>query len=812
MRNEIVTYGVDMNEDGGYNKNVSAGFVCGGQVGKYYMLHGRERGGKMRKNNGKNREVICLLMLICLFAGMCFSGCGKEDEQPDQESRDEQESQTDQENPVDPEDPDGEWSLDSGTLRAGYRSVSMDMDILGMENQLLDMKCMAAEGGIYVTGARLNQGEMETAVYWIPSDQEPRQLLSIPQEKQMAWCKTPEGIAVLGMQAEVTEQDIKRLFTLHVFRGENLEQEETWDLTEAVTAAGVTDKAFSAMAVEGKELLLAVQSDKTLLVIDLSAGTVEQTIAVASDPECLRYIDEEHALGISANGVLYAFTPKNGGWEVKSDKVIAQSGTLQHCVIGEKWILGGSRTELYAVPVSGSGTVNTEKERKIMDYEYGLEPGSSLWFDEESSQGILATWDQDKRKIGLYFLSGSALAEKEDDREVITMSGFDIMPEMMADVAEFNQYSDKYRVEVTEAEGADIEDIVLRLETQLMAGQGSDLLVVNTWTWFQDYVANGYLEDLMPYIRRDLNPEDYVQSALYAYEKDGSVYALQKAFGLGVLISDTRVTKGAASWDLQEMYRLAEGSKVPFFLTDLDRVSVLKLCLQWMGDGIFDLEQVKESILFAGKYGNDPAKNLINLQEARLGEDYMTDDRTISNPLALADLEMYYGENTVVIGYPRDWGYRAVQGNNGAPSINAASTHKEGAWTFIRFLLEREQQFAIGDTEGFPVLKEAFDQRLEKYLKPMTYDIYLPEAGGIITVENTYSLPRSMSSIESMTQEQIDRLRTLVDDSGVSVWQHMEVSDIVVEEASAYYQGDKTIEDVMDAIRGRVEMYTSERE
>lgn len=753
----------------------------------------------MKKSSRKSRAAICLLTLICLFAGMCFGGCGKEEEQADQESQGNQDDQS------------GEWSFANGFLYAGYRSVSMDMDMLGMENQLLDMKCMAARDGVYVIGARLNQGEVETAVYRIRPGQEPRQLVSIPQEKQMAWCKTPEGIAVLGMQAEVTEQGIKRLFTLHVFGGEDLEQEETWELTEAVAAAGATESAFSAMAVEGNELLLAVQSAKTLLVMDLSAGTVEQTVAAASDQKYLQYTDAEHVIGISANNGLYMFTPKNGGQEAKADKVIVQSGALQHCAIGEKWILGGSGKGLYAVPLSSSGTVEAEKERKLMDYAYGLEAESSLWFDEESGQGTVATWNQDKRKVGIYSLSQSVLAETEDDRETVTLSGFDITPELMADVAEFNQYSDKYRIEVTEVEGTEIEDIVLRLETQLMTGQGADLLVVNTWLWFQDYVENGYLEDLTPYIQRDLNPEDYVQSALYAYEKNGRVYALQKAFGLSVLLSDTRVTKGADSWDLQEMYRLAERSDVPFFLADLDRISVLERCLKWMGDGVLDLDRVREAILFAGKYGNDPAKNLIDLQEARLGEDYMTDEQTVSTPLALADLEMYYGENTVVIGYPRDWGYRAVQSNYGAPSINAGSTHKEGAWAFIRFLLDRERQYAIGDTEGFPVLKEAFDRRLEKYLKPMTYDIYLPEMG-IITVENTYTLPRSVTSIESMTQEQIDRLRALAEDSGVTIWQDMQAADIVVEEADAYYQGDKTIEEVMDAIRGRMEMYKSERE
>ena len=108
--------------------------------------------------------------------------------------------------------------------------------------------------------------------------------------------------------------------------------------------------------------------------------------------------------------------------------------------------------------------------------------------------------------------------------------------------------------------------------------------------------------------------------------------------------------------------------------------------------------------------------------------------------------------------------------NDYALSINKASEHKDGAWAFINFMMGRNYQFSEVPENRFPVLKEAYDAMLEKYLKPNSYDIYLPEAGGIIMVENGWTLSRSMSTIDAMTQEQIERLRKLVDESGVDIW------------------------------------------
>ena len=692
----------------------------------------------------------------------------------------------------------------SEMLTASYRSVSLDMELLGMENQLLDLQCLAVENGVYGAGERLNQGRMETAVYRIRKGEEPDQVLSLPEEALIAWCRTQDGIAILGQKAETTESGVRKLFVLHTFGGEALEEAQEWLLTDAFEEAEIGNVAFGdAMAMEGENLILSEKMGKNLYVVDLAAEKVTRTIAMELPVEMLQYDSEDMVSAITMNGDLHTIRPSTGGVETKEQAMFGQYGAMQHWFIGKDRIWGGSAQGLH---------VSSErKERKLADYAYGLEPLSSLWMEEGGSRGILAGWNQETRKLGIYFFSDSE-QEAADDREVLTMYGFGVDEEYRKAASEFNQSSDEYRIEVLEEEGAGIEDMAARLETQLMSGQGADLLLVSNWAWFRDYAENGYLEDLMPYIQRDLNPEDYVQSALFAYRKGEAVYAMEGSFALTLLVTDAQFTQGASDWTVEDFYRLARESGISRLGNGLDRRAVLIQCLKWLGEGVYDRELVRQSILFAEQYGMDPSAASEDRAEGKPGRDYMIQEVTLTSPLSLADIQEYYGENIVFMGYPGMQGAKVIHANFDAVSINKSSGHKDGAWAFIRFLLGREYQFTMDGT-GFPLWKEAYEARIAYYRRPKTYDVYLPEAGGIITVENKHTLPRSMSEIESMSEEQIRLLDRLVEESKVNIWEaETNAVNIILEEAESYYRGDKDVEQVLDVILSRLEMYRGERE
>ncbi|MCI9437865.1 MAG: hypothetical protein HFH85_11965 [Lachnospiraceae bacterium] len=229
-----------------------------------------------------------------------------------------------------------------------------------------------------------------------------------------------------------------------------------------------------------------------------------------------------------------------------------------------------------------------------------------------------------------------------------------------------------------------------------------------------------------------------------------------------------------------------------------------------IGEGVYDTGQVRHCIMFAEKYGEEHSAS-DGSTEGILGRDYMFEERAIASPLALADILEYYGKDAVLMGYPGMEGGKVIHCNLGAVSISKSSGRKEGAWAFIRFLLGREYQLAMEGT-GVPLLREAYEAEVAYYQKPVTYQVYLPEAGGIITVERNHTLPRSMSEMDAMSDEQVRLLDSLAEESTIDIWEaEPEAVSIIMEGSESYYRGDKEIEQVLEVIQSRLNVYRGER-
>ncbi|MCM1065181.1 MAG: extracellular solute-binding protein, partial [Eubacterium sp.] len=122
-------------------------------------------------------------------------------------------------------------------------------------------------------------------------------------------------------------------------------------------------------------------------------------------------------------------------------------------------------------------------------------------------------------------------------------------------------------------------------------------------------------------------------------------------------------------------------------------------------------------------------------------------------------------------------------------SIYSNSPNKEGAWAFMEFLLSEEEQSWYGsDLGGFPVRKDAF----EAYLERPYHAVY--NMADDHTSEETIRMLRDM--MEHLRMSQIVR--------------NGEISGIVAEETQAYFAGDKTVEQCVEIIQNRVQLYLDE--
>lgn len=386
-------------------------------------------------------------------------------------------------------------------------------------------------------------------------------------------------------------------------------------------------------------------------------------------------------------------------------------------------------------------------------------------------------------------------------KKVVTLDIGEPSLQMQEAIDRFNAGNDTYCIEVVDNTG--VSDVISVRAAKLTAGDGPDIFAAGADTHFQEFVEKGVLEDLKPYIEADLKEEEYLTELLYAYESDGKVYAIETEFQIIGMIGAKEIFGDMTGWTPQEAIALMEAHPEIGRFENAEPLDVLRDFWLFGGMDKTDYDMLRECILFAEKYG----KLLEDDEEEVLGGNVLVAGGSLKTPLSLANYASLYDTEICFIGFPRADRNGFLTGNGGL-SINAASPNKEGAWAFLRFLLEEEYQSGL--EYSFSVRKDVFEQRLAEYSVAPTFELYIPETGETVTVETTY-FSTNGKEIKPLTEEEtayLEKLaRSCISTSGevnYGAW------EIIYEEAGAYFSDDRSIDEVMDAIENRVELWMKE--
>lgn len=686
-------------------------------------------------------------------------------------------------------------------LIADYRQFTTD-------ETLLEMIGLLSDHYAYIAGIRQTPEAtgMETAIYRMGWEEEELQLIATyPDEKILQWCMGENGqIGILSSRMRGADT-LEREYVLHLLEEESLTE-------QTCTLEGKTDFSRDpAMALREGEMAVTDSMGKEVAFFDSTTGVLQKSIATEETPLYLAYQGDK-LTGISGSGSMYLYDSKTGSRKKTTEGLFGETGTVRYGAIYEKEVLLATGSGLYSVTLKDLGCT------QVADYlEYDILPGDGLAATENAATGDyqLLTWSNAEGRAEICRLRSVSGADAEAaEKEVILLSFYSRNFELQDAVVAFNKSSDKYRIEIEWGEeSGDYIGYWNTVWTALMTGGGPDLLSVSQQMNFNDYIRQGMLEDLTPYIEADLNPEDYVESALYAYRQGDSVYGLMGSFVLNTQITKQSLFTESGTgfetgmgWTFEEMAAAAAANpQIKAYKENTDALEVLRDCVFFGGIAYNDYETLSQAILFAERYG----KGLAPGEEAVLGENVLVADVQLNIALNWADIQALYGDDIVVAGFPRN-DRQGVAQSGIAWSINRNSGHKEGAWAFLRFLLSGQYQERRAG--GFSVYRDIFEKELMKYSEPDSYQLYLPEAGGIITITNTYHLPASGLEIEAMTQDQIETVRKLAENSEVYEFSEDDGAwNIIYEEAGAYFAGDRTIEKTMEILQNRMDVYLSEK-
>ena len=165
-----------------------------------------------------------------------------------------------------------------------------------------------------------------------------------------------------------------------------------------------------------------------------------------------------------------------------------------------------------------------------------------------------------------------------------------------------------------------------------------------------------------------------------------------------------------------------------------------------------------------------------------------------------------FGEDITMVGYPNDFGIKGtfIMPNNRF-TISSQSKNGEGAWQFVRQFFTEEAQDK--QEYNFPILESSLDKMGEK---SMERQYYLNDNGEKVYEDDIYYIGDTEIKIDPLTKEEVEKVKQFIY-SVDNVYDFNEsINNIINEEVSAYFSGQKTAKEVAQIIQSRLSIFVNE--
>jgi len=425
-------------------------------------------------------------------------------------------------------------------------------------------------------------------------------------------------------------------------------------------------------------------------------------------------------------------------------------------------------------------------------------------------------------------------------KEILVVAGLDIFGDtsITSRIYHFNKESTDYRVEIKDyAESFDYADyysnpdpnayatayaaLAEAMYLDMMNGEGPDIIMTSYgMSSLERFEAKGLLVDLYELSKKDetFDKANYVQSILSVYENDGKLFQFPLSFNLQGLVGPVRLIGDRTGWTVEqfnEMVNALPEGVLP--MVNNTQSTLLSACLRAsMGTFVdfsknevnFENDEFYKLLDLAKTYGQDD-----DAEVPMYSDDYYNgaDGSTYVDPwelmstgkLALTEAYVYgpssisqhrydFGEEVSFVGYPSADKSGLSCSVNLSFAISSESSNQQASWDFVKGFISEDYQNS--QYNGIPVLQSALDKQLDKALNP-------PEQEGMYDMYYGYEL----------TQEDADLYIELINAVSSKTQGDEQILAIILEEVPAYFNGQKTEQDVAAIIQNRVKTFVSEK-
>jgi len=418
-------------------------------------------------------------------------------------------------------------------------------------------------------------------------------------------------------------------------------------------------------------------------------------------------------------------------------------------------------------------------------------------------------------------------------------------------ILDFNQKDPDYRIKVVEYTSLvdDWNDAITKLNTEIIAGDIPDILIVNEQLPINSYESKGLLEDLTPYLEGIELLPSIVKATSAA---DGKLYKIASSFYIATTTGNSDVVGDYPGWNMSEFTDIIAAnpgkSALPSYYTQSQYMAMAKAFTlsefvnYSTGEVKFDSPDFIELLNWIKTLPPDDENGVYNYTAPEFD---MANGNLIANPTGITGFtdimkyEALYGGKMVYKGFP-------CESKNGHAlmlttplAMSSTSPNKDGAWRFMSTILSEDyfNSLEMYMDYGFPTVQSVFDKAVEgamtENMNPdQIYDMTIsldgsgsygaggtgddvePSSGTIYPkgkITLTGNGADQVFEFFALTDEQLDKFLEMLDNISSSFTNDETLGGIIDEELAPFYSGQKTAEEVAKIIQSRAGIYVNEQ-
>lgn len=422
----------------------------------------------------------------------------------------------------------------------------------------------------------------------------------------------------------------------------------------------------------------------------------------------------------------------------------------------------------------------------------------------------VASWDGDAKDLVYHKVSEAKEGERPKRKELViaTLQSDSNLQQLVTD---FNNSQQEYSVKIqklTDIKDSNQQDALTRLGAMLLTKDAPDMLWLQNVNDRESLAEKGYLTDLRPFLEKSekLSENDFYPEILSYGSCGDLLYTIPYQFSLETLAVPESLWEKGAGWTYPEMVEYLRGLEEyrPFRDFMLMKMWLFNYNLDYFydeekGEAYFDSADFR-TLLEYMKECHDK-ENLVAREDSVFHVEYFS----MQSLQYLYTEERDLGEKILLVGFPtRDGSPRSTISGSMEVAIVHSCEDKEGAWSFMESYLSaypKESmfpQYALWSNQN--TMQTLIDKELPLF--GLNKVEYKDEEGNVTKTDFSEHL---------LNQEGVDAFLEALSAYRKNPTDSRSVSSIVYEETGAYFEGQKSLEEVVDVIQNRVTLMLQEK-